>query len=87
MVSRRHLQKAKKKKNQSTIICSNLDGTLTANTTFWKHSDIVESERTESGLQICEKVVDSLNLGFLIHEMGMLLLPNEVVVIIKNNNL
>lgn len=78
--------KKKKKKNQSTIICPNLDGTLTTNTTFWKHSDIVESERTESGLKICEKVVDSLNHGFLMHEMVMLVLPNEVVVIIKNNN-
>lgn len=75
-----------KKKNQSTIICPNLDGTLTTNPTFWKQSDIVESERTESGLQICKKVVGFLNLGFLIHEMGMLVLPNEVVVIIKNNN-
>lgn len=35
---------------------------------------------------VCEKIVDSLNLGFLIHEMGMLVLPNEVVVIIKNNS-
>lgn len=52
----------------------NLDDSLTANITAWKLSDTVGAEDWlglgPSFTTLCEKVVDAVNLDFLICEMG-----------------